>query len=106
VIGRAPAGPAATYEQVLAAVPAPAAGTLPVRPECPTITLPWREFRVGQAAVTVVARANDGRLAAGDAAGNVVLFGADGDRRAAVRFSSPILALTCWWARIAAPSPA
>ncbi len=93
VIGRAPNGPAPSYEQAVAAGPVPIEATLPAEPKCPRLTIPWREFRVGRAAVTAIARTDAGRLAAGDAAGNVVLFSADGKRGAAVQLPSPILSL-------------
>ena len=43
VIGRAAGGPAPSYQQALAAGPAPHEATLPVVPKCPRLTIPWRD---------------------------------------------------------------
>ena len=93
VIGRAAAAQPPSYEQAIAAASAPGATTLPAVPKCPRLAIRWREFRVAAAAVTAIARDDAGRLAAGDAAGNVVLWTAEGNRRAAVQLPSAILAL-------------
>jgi outer membrane protein assembly factor BamB len=92
-IGRAAAEPAPSYAEAMAAGPARLGATLPVVPECPRVAIPWRTFRVATAAVTAVARSEAGGLAAGDAAGNVVVHSAGGKRGAEVKFPSSILAL-------------
>ncbi len=93
VIGAAPAHPLPAYPQASQPAPSPAGSVLPVAPQFPATTPPWRELRVGERAVTAIARAADGRFAAGDAAGHVVVFTPDGDRRATAQFPSTILAL-------------
>jgi len=82
-----------SYAEALKAKPVPEGETLPVRPECATVSLPWREFQVDKHPVTAVARANDGRVAAGDAKGNVVLFHKDAGKTFQAKFGSPILSL-------------
>lgn len=72
---------------------APAQALLPLRPDCARLALPWREMRVAEAPVTAVAVAEDGRLAAGDEAGRVAVFGPDGATTATTRCESGVLAL-------------
>ena len=68
-------------------------GLLPLHPQAPALSSPWRSMTSGEAAVTAVARAEDGRIAAGDRTGAVVLFAADGTRQASARMESEVLAL-------------
>ncbi|HCU34363.1 MAG TPA: hypothetical protein DGT21_02630 [Armatimonadetes bacterium] len=68
-------------------------GLLPLRPQAPALPSPWRSVTSGEPAVTAVARAADGRIAAGDRSGAVALFAADGTRQASARMESPVLAL-------------
>ena len=63
-------------------------GLLPLHPQAPALSSPWRSMTSGEAAVTAVARAEDGRIAAGDRTGAVVLFAADGTRQACARMES------------------
>ncbi len=92
-IGTASANAPPDYRQAVAADAAAVRATLPLQPHGPAISIAWRQLPVGSSPVTAVARARDGRLAAGDARGNVVLFGADAVRRAAAKLSSSIASL-------------
>jgi outer membrane protein assembly factor BamB len=92
-IGRAAIAAPPSYAAAMAAGPALLETRLPVVPECPRVVIPWRTLRVATAAVTAVARSEAGGLAAGDAAGNVVVYSADGKRGPEVKFPSSILAL-------------
>ena len=66
---------------------------LPLHPQAPALPSPWRSMASGGAAVTAVARAEDGRLAAGDKKGAVALFTADGARQASAQMESQVLSL-------------
>lgn len=68
-------------------------GLLPLHPQAPALPSPWRSLNSGGAAVTAVARAEDGRIAAGDKNGAVALFAADGARQASAQMQSEVLAL-------------
>ncbi len=92
-IGTAPDTVPESLAAALAA-PAPAAeALLPLQPECPTISPPWRELKVGDAPITAVARGADGRVAAADSAGDVTIFDAAGARLGSAHFDSEVLAL-------------
>jgi outer membrane protein assembly factor BamB len=93
VIGSASAKAAPGYSQAVAASPVVGQPTLPPQPPVSVITLPWHELHVGQSSITAIARADDGRLAAGTAQGNVVLFGAGGARQATAKLPSAIVSL-------------
>jgi outer membrane protein assembly factor BamB len=96
-LGKTEQGKMLTYEQALSGratgLPMRSGKTLPVRPQFPTVSLPWRTLHAGPGAVTALARAADGRVAAGDRSGTVVIFAPDGTRRTSARFPSPIQAL-------------
>ena len=77
----------------ITAEPMPPDETLPLQPPCEPLSLPWREMRVGDEAVTAVTLAQDGRIAAGDTAGKVVVFAPDGNATSEVKLESPILSL-------------
>jgi outer membrane protein assembly factor BamB len=93
VIGAAPARALPPYEQASRVAESLAEGGLSVHPKFPPLSLPWLVMPVGRRAVTAIARADDGRWAAGDAGGQVVLFAPGGSRRAAAQFPSSILSL-------------
>ena len=73
--------------------PAQAIEVLSTRPAAPAVTLNWRSFKVGGQRVTAVAVAADGRLAAGDAGGNVAAFLPDGNKLFQTKLDSTILSL-------------
>lgn len=92
-IGSASAKAAPGYPQAVVARPVVGQPTLPLIPHAPAIALPWREMRAARSPITVVARADDGRLAAGTAQGDVALFGAGGARQATAKLLSGIVSL-------------
>ncbi len=92
-IGTAPEAAPESLGAALAAPTPAAAGLLPLQPDCPTIASPWRELKVGDAAITAVARGADGRVAAADASNTVTIFGPVGERLGSAQFESEVLAL-------------
>jgi len=92
-IGKAPDSAPASHAAALAAAARDIENLLPLRPDCPVVASPWRELTVGDSPVVAVARGADGRVAAADAAGNVVLFDATGAQLGSARFESEVLAL-------------
>ncbi len=91
--GEAPQPPARTFAEMLAAQETGAEELLPLSPDAPEMAPPWQQMRVSDSEVTAVADADDGRLAAGDADGGVVVFDTAGNRTAEAQFESEILSL-------------
>jgi len=92
-IGENPTGSVPSHAEALATTPVMPRATLPLKPEGTAVTLPWKSFAVGEKPVTAVAVARDGRLAAGDADGNVVLFNSDDGKSSRIKVGSRILSL-------------
>jgi len=92
-IGGDSTSPAPSYAQALVAEPVLQREILPQRPEVTATAFPWKSYAVGEKPVTAVALAEDGRLAAGDAAGKVVLLAPGGEKLAENRLDSQILSL-------------
>jgi len=93
VIGGDPTSPVLSFAEAMTAKPVLERETLPPRPAISAIALPWKSFVVGEKPATAVALAEDGRMAAGDAAGKVVLFAPEGEKLAEKKLDSRILSL-------------
>ncbi|MBD3292516.1 MAG: PQQ-binding-like beta-propeller repeat protein, partial [Armatimonadia bacterium] len=93
VFGNRPSELPQSYASALKAGPSSADGMLPLTPDCPTEPSPWRALQVGDAPVSAVARADDGRIAAGDESGRGVVFDAAGEKLRSVSEESAILSL-------------
>ena len=93
VIGGDATPPAPSYAEALTVRPVLQRETLPLRPATTATALPWKSFAVSEEPVTAVALAEGGRLAAGDAAGKVVLFASEGGKLAEMKLDSRILSL-------------
>lgn len=80
-----------SYHELTADKDAPAPA--PLLPVADEVRLPWRELRVGSAAVTAVARGPHGAIATGDAQGNVHVFRQSEKPTLVARLPSAVISL-------------
>lgn len=85
--------PEAIPADALQAAPVGLKGLLRLHPQVAALSSPWRSLKVGEAPVTAVARAADGRVAAADINGSIAVFGPDGTRVTSGQVDKQVLSL-------------
>ncbi|OHB81266.1 MAG: hypothetical protein A2V98_16480 [Planctomycetes bacterium RBG_16_64_12] len=93
VIGKDPPPSVASHAEALIAKSVAPRETLPLHPASTAPALPWKSFAMGEEPVSAIATSKDGRLAAGDAAGKVVLLSPEGEKLAETKLDSRVLSL-------------